>query len=185
MKTTTFKTYFYLFFIASVFGYLWEVTLYLSLHHCFVNRGFFHGPWLPVYGAGAVLLELFLHRLKIRRIAAIFVLSAFTCSLLEYLLGAYLAWYRGLRYWDYSHLPLHIGGHVCLYSFLCFGVAGIVLHRFLSPHLHRLAAKRTSRTQHAAMILLLLVFLSDLIYSYYIPNTGSNISFSVWHHLNP
>ena len=108
--------YFYLFFLASVLGFLWEVLLYFVLHHYFVNRGFFYGPWLPVYGAGAVLLEAFLQRLHIHRAVPVFAVSALTCSTLEYLLGAYLAWYRGLRYWDYSHLPFHLNGHICLYS---------------------------------------------------------------------
>lgn len=38
-------------------GWLWEVLLFLIKEKQFVNRGFLYGPWLPVYGAGAVLLS--------------------------------------------------------------------------------------------------------------------------------
>lgn len=180
MKTTTFKMYFYLFFLASVLGFLWEVLLYFVLHHSFVNRGFFYGPWLPVYGAGAVLLEAFLQRMHIHRALPVFAVSALTCSTLEYLLGAYLAWYRGLRYWDYSHLPFHLNGHICLYSFLGFGIAGALLHRFVSPHLHTLAAKKLPRPLCVTAVILCLLFAGDFLYSCYAPNTGNDICFSVW-----
>ncbi|MDE6419986.1 MAG: putative ABC transporter permease, partial [Lachnospiraceae bacterium] len=39
-----------LFFTVSVSGYLWEILLYFFLDGSFINRGFFHGPWLPIYG---------------------------------------------------------------------------------------------------------------------------------------
>ena len=39
-----------------------------------VNRGVYRGPYLPIYGAGCVLLILLLRRLR-RHPAAVFVLS--------------------------------------------------------------------------------------------------------------
>lgn len=47
----------------SIGGWLWEVLLFLVKEQRFVNRGFFYGPYLPVYGVGAVLLSiLFYHK---------------------------------------------------------------------------------------------------------------------------
>ena len=47
----------------AVGGWLWEVLIFLVKEQRFVNRGFFYGPYLPVYGVGAVLLSiLFYHR---------------------------------------------------------------------------------------------------------------------------
>lgn len=47
----------------SIGGWLWEVLLFLVKEQHFVNRGFFYGPYLPVYGVGAVLLSiLFYHK---------------------------------------------------------------------------------------------------------------------------
>lgn len=44
-------------------GWLWEVMLFLIKEQRFVNRGFLYGPYLPVYGTGAVLLSiLFYHK---------------------------------------------------------------------------------------------------------------------------
>ncbi len=185
MKKTTFQTYFYLFFIASVIGYLWEVFLYLALHHRFVNRGFFYGPWLPVYGMGAVLLEVLLQKLPIRLRFIQFLLCASTCTATEYLLGIYLTWRRSLRYWDYSMFPFNLNGYVCLYSFLAFGIAGMALHYLLVPWLQRFGEKPPSQASRALWLLLVIWFVSDFIYSCYAPNTGADISFSTWRYLLP
>ena len=53
-----------LFFILSGAGWLWEVVFVGLSTGTLVNRGFLHGPWLPVYGVGGLLfLLLGLHRL--------------------------------------------------------------------------------------------------------------------------
>ncbi len=46
-------------------GWLWEALIYLITEHRFVNRGFFYGPYLPVYGAGAVLLSVIFYQKRI------------------------------------------------------------------------------------------------------------------------
>ena len=53
-----FMYYVWLFFLTAVFGWLWEGLLYLLKDEMYVNRGFLTGPWLPIYGTGAVMLEL-------------------------------------------------------------------------------------------------------------------------------
>ncbi len=184
-----------LFFIVSVSGYIWEILLYYCMNGTFTNRGFFHGPWLPVYGLGAVLLaamlEKFPARLK-RKPLTLFFLSALVCSATEYLLGTYLEMRRHMRYWDYSGWPLSIQGRVCLISFLFFGLGGLLLDGWLLPVLRRLPerlqkSKRSDPSKHIGGITLLhvtlgalcLLFTLDLIYSYVHPNIGNNISFKV------
>ena len=45
-----------LFFIYSFLGWVWE-SCYVSLRQsCWVNRGFLHGPLLPIYGSGAIII---------------------------------------------------------------------------------------------------------------------------------
>lgn len=48
----------YFFFLGSIGGFLWEVAIFLYRDKTFANRGFLYGPWLPVYGIGAVLFYL-------------------------------------------------------------------------------------------------------------------------------
>ena len=37
------------FFLGSFSGFLWETLIFLVKDNTFRNRGFFYGPWLPVY----------------------------------------------------------------------------------------------------------------------------------------
>ena len=41
-------------------GYVWEVFLYLIKCHRFINKGQLHGPWLPVYGFGGLVICYFI-----------------------------------------------------------------------------------------------------------------------------
>ena len=50
----------FFFFLASIGGFFWEVIIFLIKDGQFRNRGFLYGPWLPVYGVGAVLFYLLL-----------------------------------------------------------------------------------------------------------------------------
>lgn len=178
-----------LFFIVSVSGYLWEILIYFCMNGTFTNRGFFHGPWLPVYGFGAVLLAALLGKIPVRlkhKPLTLFFLSALICTMAEYLLGTYLEMRRHMRYWDYSGWPLSIQGRVCLISFLFFGLGGLFLDGFLLPALNRIPQQlsapkhlRGRKLLHAALGALCLLFTVDLIYSYVHPNIGNNISFKV------
>ena len=47
-----------LFFSFSFLGWCIEVVLKYRQFHRFINRGFLAGPWLPIYGSGAVLIPL-------------------------------------------------------------------------------------------------------------------------------
>ena len=49
---------FLFFFIYAFLGWVWE-SCYVSLKsRQWVNRGFLHGPWLPIYGSGAIVILL-------------------------------------------------------------------------------------------------------------------------------
>ena len=195
------SAYLTLFFLVSIGAYFWEVFLYVAFYHSLVNRGFFHGPWLPVYGSGAVLLAWLLTHLfpdspsntdvssgtfrsrpcttSAGRKLSVFLCSACSCCLMEYLLGIYLMWRYHIRYWDYRSFPFQLHGYICLYSFLGFGIGGVILHAFLFPSVLSFYRTHAPRTAIKLLLFLSILFLSDFIYSCYCPNTGNNITFPV------
>ena len=50
----------FFFFLCATCGFIWEVLIMYLKDGYFANRGFLYGPWLPIYGAGGVLLYLIL-----------------------------------------------------------------------------------------------------------------------------
>ena len=73
-----------IFLSMSVFGWLWEVGMHLVSYGEFVNRGALHGPWLPIYGTGAVLILTVLNRFR-RNPALEFGATIVLCGFLEYM----------------------------------------------------------------------------------------------------
>ena len=53
-----------MFFVFSVAGWLWEVMLSYVTEGSFVNRGVLHGPLLPIYGRGAILILILLKKIR-------------------------------------------------------------------------------------------------------------------------
>lgn len=172
----TIAQYIFFFFLASILGYCWEVILVFVIEGTLCNRGFLYGPYLPVYGVGAVLMLLLLRPLQ-KRPVLVFLLAGLLGSVIEYLIGLLLYQVWGLRYWDYSTYPLNLSGYICLYSILGFAIAGVlwvcILARLASFLWHKIPARR----QHIILTLLVLVFMIDCCAALLIPNKGTGVTF--------
>ena len=175
-KKVSFDYYVLLFLFVSFLGWMWEVGIYLVRDGAFVNRGILSGPWLPIYGAGALFLYFLLRQWK-RRPALVFLISTTVCSLLEYLAGFFLEKAWGVRWWDYSGMYLNLDGHVCLMSGLMFGLGGLFLVFVLIPVYTGLHHKIPEKGRLAAMLLLSGIFVADAAYSADFPNIGRGITY--------
>lgn len=178
----------FFFFLASIGGFLWEVLIFLFKDGTFCNRGFLYGPWLPVYGAGAVLFYLLLGNpiqrilysepLKKRHPVTIFFLTMLIGTLLELGIGYFLDTVWELRYWDYSESFLNFHGYICFFSALGFGIAGTVWICFLSGFITGLWLKIPKSVRSIINMILLLIFVVDCVAALIIPNVGKGITFS-------
>lgn len=126
------------FFTYSVLGWIRE-SLYVSTkERQWINRGFLYGPWLPIYGFGAIII-LFLTLPVRKNLIWIFLLGMTGATVLEYVTGDVMERLFHVRYWDYSKQPLNVNGHICLGVSLAWGVFSILLVHFLhSPVEQRL-----------------------------------------------
>lgn len=171
-----FMYYVWLFFLTAVFGWLWEGLLYLVKDEMYVNRGFLTGPWLPIYGMGAVMLEILFHRWRDRP-ALIFVLSMLLCTILEYAAGWYLETKWGIKWWDYSGALFNLHGRICLVSSLLFGVGGMLLVWVASPLFYAAYRKIPVKCRVVLGALAISLFVADATYSAIIPHTGAGITY--------
>lgn len=175
-KIYSFDYYVLLFFLVSFFGWIWEVCIYLVREKQFVNRGIMAGPWLPVYGAGALFLYFLLHRWR-KKPLLVFFASLGVCSLLEYVTGYFLLKMWGVRWWDYSGMFLDLNGHICFASCLMFGGGGVFLMSVLLPVYTAAYEKIPEKIRLMAAVVFLALFVMDAAYSADFPNAGRGITY--------
>lgn len=120
-----------LFWIYSFFGWIIETTFVSIKSKKFINRGFFLGPYCPIYGTGGIGL-LLLKNYQYDPLVA-FILSIFICSLIEYWTSYILELIYRVRWWDYSNRMFNINGRICLFNSICFGLFGLVTVCYLNP----------------------------------------------------
>lgn len=144
------RPYLLYFFLYSALGWVYEVVLALLYGWGFVNRGFLFGPYLPVYGVGAVILVLCLSPLtdKSRRTKAllsrvasvffVFLLVVLITTVLEYVTGLLLWELFHRRWWDYSGDFMNLNGYVCPRTSLRFGLGGLFFLYVCQPFFQKL-----------------------------------------------
>lgn len=130
----TFLKIYICFFIYSIIGWIWESFLCSSVElKKLVNRGFFLGPYCPIYGLGATLSYLLLR--DIGSATLIFILASIVSCTIEYIVGYILEKMFKDRWWNYDNYPFQLHGRVCLYGLVIFGLANVVIVKFSTPFL--------------------------------------------------
>ena len=114
------------FFLYSFLGWVWE-SCYVSVRkHRWVNRGFMHGPMLPLYGSGAMVVLIV--TIPVRdNIPLVFLMGMIGATILEYFTGITMERLFHVRYWDYRNLKFNVRGYICPIASLCWGVFSILM----------------------------------------------------------
>ena len=120
------------FFLYSFLGWIWESSFVSIREHRWVNRGFLHGPLLPIYGFGAVSILLFTLPVA-QNPLLIFLMGMTGATLLEYITGYAMERMFHVRYWDYSMYRWNLNGYICLPASLCWGVFSLVMVKLIHP----------------------------------------------------
>ena len=155
-----FNTVIWYFFFYAVIGYLVEVTYCSVPQRKLVNRGFLYGPWLPIYGIGALLIIIGTHHVVTKPILVFFV-TVFLTSAVEYIGGWGLERFFGLRLWDYSTYRFNFRGRICLRNSTLFGLLGLALVYGIHPAVQKVVAAMGERTADIGAHVIVLVFAID------------------------
>lgn len=153
--------YLALFYVYGFLGWLLEVIFHLFKSHKFINRGFLKGPICPIYGVGMVALVWFLSPF-IYNVVILFVLAVILTSLLEYMTGYLLEVIFQNKWWDYSQMPLNVKGYICLPFSLIWGVLGVILVKFVNPHVTSLVMMFENHL-NIIVISISILFIIDII----------------------
>lgn len=153
-----------LFAVYCFFGWIYEST-YVSIEHKkLVNRGFLNGPFLPIYGFGAIII-LFCSLPVRNNIVLVFLLGGLGATILEYFTGLVMESMFHVRYWDYTRQPLNLNGYICLGCSLMWGGLSIVLTSFLHKPVEKILLSANNNQVMFFDVLFLAYFSFDMYLS--------------------
>lgn len=152
------------FLIYSIIGWFFEVVYCFAVDGEFVNRGLLHGPYLPVYGFGAIIIiNLIAPRCKTA--FGLFFASMFVCTVLEYFTSWYMEVVFNVSLWNYSEFFLNIDGRVCLWNTLLFGILALVVIYVFQPFFNRFLHKISAKWRPILSVVLVTGLVIDFLFS--------------------
>ena len=163
------------FVLYSCIGWLYEVFLEVVVYQWgFSNRGFLFGPYCIIYGFGALVLILTLHKLQEKKIkigkvsitpVPVFVAIVIITTVIE-LIGSYIMEIlTGSWMWDYTKYDIHFQGRIALNPSIRFGLGGMFFLYVLQPLFEKMTHGMSKKTLNGVSGALALVFVCDLVYT--------------------
>lgn len=142
----TFLSLAYLFIFGGVIGYVIELFFrrFFSAKK-WLNPGFLHGPFLPIYGFGLTVLYLLASiNFQFESPAVNYILTlalmGICMTLIEYIAGIIFIKGMNIKLWDYSNVKGNIQGIICPLFSLIWLVGGAIylfgIHPFIQISLN-------------------------------------------------
>ena len=159
------KVLFLLFMLYSFFGWIIEMLVVAMEKGRFTPRGFLIGPYLPIFGVGAILITLLLSKYE-KDIFVLFIVSSFLGATLEYIVSYIFEKIFKTRWWNYERDRFNLNGRVCLSTTIGFGILGVMVIVFFNPIFFSLINNINPIFQNILSIILLIIFIADIIISF-------------------
>lgn len=143
MKKEELIKLFWIFVVVSILGCIMETIVCLvQLGHFEVRQGVIYGPFIPVYGAGAVLFYLLVPKItgattdnaKEINSIKIFLYTMILGGLTEYLFSYAQECLFGTVSWEYGALRFNLNGRTSLLHCIYWGLGGILFIKWIYPH---------------------------------------------------
>lgn len=157
--------YFYLFILYSFCGWVNEIFVTTITDKKVVNRGFLIGPYCPIYGVAALVMLATLKKYQ-NDLLVLFVMAALTSTIIEYITSYLLEKLFHARWWDYTRLKFNINGRVCLGNSILFGIAGLLLVKYVNPVVVDIISSIPAIPFYVIGCIVLVLFIIDMITSF-------------------
>lgn len=155
------------FVIYSVVGYIIETIFGIITKGVWESRqSFLYGSFCAIYGLGASVMIMFLHKYS-KNYTRLFIGGFIVGSIVEYLVSWIGESLLGVKWWDYSDMPLNINGRICVYFSIFWGFLALYLIASFNPRIDRLInwikSKLSVKALKALATTVTLVLLIDCI----------------------
>ncbi len=123
---------FWIFVIGSVFGFFAEMLYALVYTRTLeIRQGLIYGPFIQIYGMGAVAYYILISNIKEPKKA--FISGMIMGGALEYLCSFFQEIFFGTISWDYSHLFMNLNGRTSLLYCVYWGIIAILYLKIIYP----------------------------------------------------
>ena len=165
MYSYTIIQWLFFFYVYCFMGWCVEST-YVSIHSGkLTNRGFIRGPFLPLYGSGAIVM-LFVAMPFKDKLWLVYLAGCVGATALEYMTGVVMEALFKVRYWDYSEMKFHFQGRICLGSSIAWGFCTVFLTRFLHVLVEKMVFAIPSQVLTVMTILMTVLIGADFALSF-------------------
>lgn len=169
-KLTILCKFLILMIIGGIFGFIYEEIFYRIDLGLWIKRGTSVGPWVPIYGFGAVMLVLLNKKIKDKP-WLVFLVSVVATGIMEFICGYVLLHVFNTRLWDYNTEIWNwgnINGYICLRSVLFFGISALLLMYLIYPAIERVFTKFKGKKLNIIAIILGFIYILDITLSFFI-----------------
>ena len=154
-----------IFIIGCLVGTWYEEILHYVRHGFYESRsGVLYGPFNPVYGAGYLLMLLFLSRFS--RWYVVIAAGAVLGGAFEYLLSLGQEFFTGQISWNYHGRFLNIHGRTTVPYMLFWGILGYVMVKIVYPVLSDIIEKIPPRMGRIVTLTLFWFLVVNMAVSY-------------------
>lgn len=170
------KKYFLLFLMYAIIGWCYEVFLEVFVYNWgFSNRGVLFGPYLPVYGFGALAFifcfERFLEnktfKQKLLMMPLIFLGCMIVATLIELATSYICEYFTGSWPWQtYADYKYNFEARIALSPSIRFGLGGVIFLFVLQPLFRKMLNKLSNRMLNILFYLGLIIFIADMILTF-------------------
>lgn len=130
---------FWVFLICSLLGDWIETVYVYAVSGVLMSRtSLIYGTFSVVWGFGAMLLTAMLSGLSEKPDRIIFLAGALLGGFYEYMCSVFTELVFGTVFWDYSEMPLNIGGRTNVLFMIFWGILSVVWIKLLYPRLSAL-----------------------------------------------
>lgn len=155
----------FLFYFYCFGGWCFE-SVYVSLKsRKWVNRGFMRGPFLPLYGSGAIMM-LVVSMPFADNVVLTYIAGVVGATALEYVTGVVMEALFKVRYWDYTGKFMNYKGQICLTSSIAWGFFTILMTKVIHRPIEQLMYSIPEQVLHYLTVLLTIYVVADFTLSF-------------------
>ncbi len=165
MYSYTIIQWLFFFYFYCFFGWCFESTYVSIKSHKLVNRGFMRGPFLPLYGSGAIMMLVVSMPFQ-DNIFLVYIAGCLGATALEYVTGVTMEALFKVRYWDYSKNKFNFQGHICLGSSLAWGFLTILMTEVIHKPIEKFVLSIPSGVLTAVTLVLTAYICADFALSF-------------------